>query len=113
MYRRSFFIRLSLSILLALSLLSACTTIRVGQDFDVNSFQEFVRQGESTQAEVLSKMGEPTSKGLVIEKDGSRFTRWVYYYASGQIHKPGNAKLKILEVFFDEQKKVSSYNWSE
>ena len=98
--------------LLALTL-SACATVRFGQDFDLTDFQQWIKRGETTQAAVVNRYGEPTTRGVIIEKDDTHYTRWVYYYANGKLHKLKNIKLKILEIHFDQDNKVASYNWSE
>ncbi len=93
-------------------LLGACTTVRFGQDFDPVKFQEWVKQGETSRQQVQNFLGAPTSQGEVIESDGKRYSRWLYYYGHGRIHRMADAQFKMLEVRFDEQDKVVSYNWS-
>jgi len=105
---------LQLSAFIALALtLAACASIQVGQKFDIQAFQEMVKPGETTQSDVRNILGAPSSQGIVVEQDGTQYTRWVYYHATGKLHKPGDTKLKLLEIQFSQNKMVSSYNWSE
>ncbi|MDH5546643.1 MAG: hypothetical protein OEZ43_13700 [Gammaproteobacteria bacterium] len=93
-------------------LASACATIQFGTDFNPKDFEAWVKRGETTQAQVKGKMGEPTSTGAVVEMDGTYYTRWTYYYGKGKIHKLKDANLKVLEIRFNSHKQVVSFNWS-
>ncbi len=93
-------------------LLSACGTFQVGHDFDVGMFAAKIEQGTTTQAQVRSWLGEPAGVGISVEPDGERLDEWDYYYAQGQMQDMSTAKMKILQVKFDKQGKVRSYNWS-
>lgn len=97
---------------LALVFGSGCATVQIGHDFDPVKFDAWVKKGTTTQAEVQEFLGAPTSIGAVVEHDGTRYNRWLYYYGKSKVHKLGEAKLKMLEVRFDLQQKVDSYNWS-
>ncbi len=99
-------------ILLSIFLLSACGTIKVGRDFDVGVFAAKLEQGVTTQGQVRSWLGEPTSVGVSLATDGERFDEWAYYYAESEMADTSKAKLKILQIKFDKQGKVRSYNWS-
>jgi outer membrane protein assembly factor BamE (lipoprotein component of BamABCDE complex) len=99
-------------ILFAVFLLSACGTVKVGRDFDVGVFAAKLEQGVTTQEQVRSWMGEPTSVGVSLATDGTRFDEWDYYYAEGELPDMSTAKVKILQIKFDKQGKVRSYNWS-
>lgn len=99
-------------ILLSLLLLSACASVKVGRDFDVGVFAAKLEQGVSTQEQVRSWIGEPTSVGVSLATDGERFDEWDYYYAEGDLPDMSAAKVKILQVKFDKQGKVRGYNWS-
>jgi len=99
-------------ILLSFFLLSACGTIKAGRDFDVGVFAAKVEQGVTTQANVRSWLGEPTSVGISLATDGERFDEWDYYFAEGELADMSTAKLKILQIKFDRQGKVRGYNWS-
>ncbi|MGA7749385.1 MAG: hypothetical protein WCA63_04495 [Gallionella sp.] len=99
-------------ILLSIFLLSACGTVKVGRDFDVGVFAAKLEQGVTTQDMVRSWLGEPTSVGVSLATDGERFDEWAYYYAEGEIADMSKPKVKILQIKFDKQGKVRSYNWS-
>lgn len=106
---RSLRIPLILSLVL---LLSACGTFQVGHDFDVGMFTAKFEQGTTTQAQVRSWLGEPAGVGVSMEADGERLDQWSYYYAEGQMQDMSTAKMKLLQIKFDKQGKVRSYNWS-
>ncbi len=93
-------------------LLSACGTFQVGHDFDVGIFATKIEVGTTTQAQVKSWLGEPAGVGISVEPDGERLDQWNYYYAEGQMQDMSTAKMKLLQVKFDKQGKVRSYNWS-
>jgi outer membrane protein assembly factor BamE (lipoprotein component of BamABCDE complex) len=99
-------------ILLSVVLFSACGTVKVGRDFDVGVFAAKLEQGATTQSQVRSWLGEPTSVGVSLASDGERFDEWDYYYAEGEMADMSTAKVKILQIKFDKQGKVRSYNWS-
>ena len=99
-------------ILLCVALLGACTSIKVGRDFDVGMFATRLEQGVTTQVQVRSWLGEPTSVGVSVAADGERSDEWDYYYAEGQLSDMSTAKLKILQIKFDRKGLVRSYNWS-
>ncbi len=98
--------------MLSIFLLSACGTVIVGRDFDVGVFAAKLEQGVTTQDKVRSWLGEPTSVGVSLAADGERFDEWDYYYAEGKVTDMSSTKLKILQIKFDKQGKVRSYNWS-
>jgi len=98
-------------LLISILLLLACT-IKFGKEFDPQAFQAWVKRGESTSAQVRENLGPPQSTGIAIETNGSEYKRWIYYYGKGKFTNMKDAKLKILEIRFDEQQKVTSYNWS-
>ena len=99
-------------LLLAVALLGACSTVKVGRDFDVNMFAAKVEQGVTTQSTVRSWFGEPTSIGVSLATDNERFDEWSYYFAEGEMGEMSNAKIKILQIKFDKQGRVRAYNWS-
>jgi outer membrane protein assembly factor BamE (lipoprotein component of BamABCDE complex) len=101
-----------LLILFSVVFLGACASVKVGRDFDVGVFAAKLEQGVTTQTQVRSWLGEPTSVGVSLAADGERFDEWDYYYAEGQMSDMSTAKVKILQVKFDRQGKVRSYNWS-
>jgi outer membrane protein assembly factor BamE (lipoprotein component of BamABCDE complex) len=93
-------------------LASPCGTVKFGRDFDVGVFTAKIEQGTTTQDQVRSWMGEPASVGVSLDTDGSRYDEWDYYFAEGDLPDMGDAKVKILQIKFDMQGKVRSYNWS-
>ena len=99
-------------ILLSVFLLSACGTVKLGRDFDVGVFTAKIEQGATTQTQVRSWLGEPTSVGVSLDTGGERFDEWAYYFAEGEMADMSTAKVKILQIKFDKQGKVRGYNWS-
>jgi outer membrane protein assembly factor BamE (lipoprotein component of BamABCDE complex) len=99
-------------IVVSVLLVSACGTVKLGHDFDVGVFTAKIEQGTTTQDQVRSWMGEPTSVGVSLDTDGARYDEWAYYFAEGDLPDMGAAKVKILQIKFDMQGKVRSYNWS-
>ncbi len=99
-------------ILILLLSLSACATIEFGHDFDPRKFESWVERGVTTQQQVENFIGTPVATGSVVEHDGTHYSRWLYYYGKGKIHKLQNANFKTLEIRFNTHKQVVSYNWS-
>jgi len=102
----------TLWMLLPALLLSACSTVQVGRDFDVSAFTANVKQGATTQAEVRRWMGAPSGVGVSVDTSGQRYDEWIYYYGEGSVYRSGDAKLKILQIKFDRDGVVRGYNWS-
>jgi len=99
-------------ILLTGVLLGACGALKVGRDFDVGSFVTQVKHGVTTQSEVRAWLGDPTSVGASVGLDGEHFVEWTYYHALGQMSDMSSADVKLLQIKFDGQARVSGYNWS-
>jgi outer membrane protein assembly factor BamE (lipoprotein component of BamABCDE complex) len=99
-------------VLLSMLLLSACGSVKVGRDFDVGVFAAKIEQGVTSQEQVRSWLGEPTSVGVSVAADGERSDEWSYYFAEGELSDMSTAKVKILQIKFDKLGKVRSYNWS-
>jgi len=99
-------------ILLSIFLLSACGSVKLGRDFDVGVFTAKIEQNVTTQDQVRSWLGEPTSVGVSLDTDGARYDEWAYYFAEGDLPDMSAAKVKILQIKFDKQGKVRSYNWN-
>lgn len=93
-------------------LLSACGSFQVGGNFDLAAFQSKVRRGETTQAEVQRILGAPDGTGVAVETGGERYTQWTYYYGSGDLSGPSNARVKMLQIKFDSSGVVRAYNWT-
>ena len=101
------------ALLLATSVLVGCGSVNVGNDFDLQSFSSQIQHKVSTREQVMSWLGSPQSKGVVVEADGSRLEKWTYYFGAGQLPDMKKATLKYLEIHFDATGKVVAYNWSQ
>jgi hypothetical protein len=103
-------------ILLSVLLLSACASaplsVKLGRDFNVDTFSTKIEQSVTTQDEVRTWLGEPVSVGISLTENGERFDEWTYYFATGVVTDLGAAKVKILQVKFDKTGVVHGYNWS-
>ncbi len=93
-------------------LLTACSTVQLGRDFNTNVFEARVQRGVTTQAQVKGWLGEPVNTGIAVQADDSLNEEWTYYFAEGTLPSLSNAKFKILQIRFDTQGKVVSYSWS-
>ncbi|OOZ38485.1 hypothetical protein BOW53_15410 [Solemya pervernicosa gill symbiont] len=92
--------------------LAGCSSVQVGRDFNLGSFEDRVKQGETTQADIRAWLGEPRSSGIALEADGERLIEWLYFYGKGQLSDMDRANLKVLQVRFAPNGTVRSYNWS-
>ncbi len=99
-------------LLVAIFMLSACGSVKVGRDFDVGVFAAKIEQGVTTQSQVRSWLGDPNGVGISLSTDGERFDEWTYYFAEGELPDLSAAKVKILQVKFNQQGKVRGYDWS-
>ena len=95
-----------------IAMLSACGSFQIGGNFDLAAFEAKVERGKSTQADVQRWLGNPDSRGVSVETDGGRYTQWTYYYGTGNLSGPTNARVKLLQVKFDRAGLVRAYNWS-
>lgn len=93
-------------------LLAACSTVQVGQNFDLRTFEMKVERGITTQNQVRAWLGAPTGSGVSVDTGGERFDEWTYYYGSGRLPDMAGAKVKTLQIKFDKQGIVRGYNWS-
>jgi hypothetical protein len=93
-------------------LLCACSTVQLGRDFDLSAFDAKVQRGVTTQADVRAWLGAPTSTGVSVEASGDRFSERTYYDGSGHLPDMSDARLKVLQIRFDQQGVVRAYNWS-
>ena len=93
-------------------LLTGCSTLQVGRDFDVKAFESRAEVGKTSKAQVRAILGSPKSTGVSINKEGERSLEWVYFFATGKITGMDDASLKILQIRFDQNEVVQSYNWS-
>ncbi len=103
---------LLVGLFLFMGALSGCGSVKVGSDFDLQSFDAKVQHKVTTKAQVTAWLGSPHSKGIVVEADGNRLEKWTYYYGAGQLPDMNKATLKYLEIHFDPAGKVTAYNWS-
>ena len=97
---------------LMLSLLACCGSLKVGRDFNMSNFESMVKAGETTKEQILTRIGSPKSQGVSLNRDGERLIEWVYFYATGKMSDMDEAKLKILQIRFDQHGILRSYNWS-
>jgi hypothetical protein len=95
-----------------LFLLCACSTVRIGQDFDLAAFGSRVQRGTTTQADVRTWLGAPTGVGVCVEINGDRYEQWTYYQGEGHLPSMADARLKVLQIKFDQAGVVRAYNWS-
>jgi outer membrane protein assembly factor BamE (lipoprotein component of BamABCDE complex) len=93
-------------------LLVACSNVEVGRDFDMHALEMKIQRGVTTQNEVRTWLGAPTSEGVSVDTGGNSFDEWTYYFASGKLPSMSNAKVKVLQVKFDKEGIVRGYNWS-
>ena len=78
------------------------------------SLDEICWGGRKTKypADVQRWLGAPSSRGVSVETDGTRYTQWSYYYGTGELSGPSNARVKLLQVKFDRAGVVQAYNWT-
>lgn len=103
--------RIFTTAMLVLSL-AACSTVQVGRDFDVRSFETRVERGATTRDQVRGWFGAPASTGINVDTGGERYEEWVYYFASGRLSDTSAMQMKMLQIKFDRQGIVRGYNWS-
>lgn len=99
-------------LLLFLTALSGCGTVQIGKDFELRTFESKVQRGTTTQAQVRGWLGAPATVGVAVDTSGERFDEWIFYYGEGQLPSSQDARLKILQIKFDQQGIVRGYNWS-
>jgi outer membrane protein assembly factor BamE (lipoprotein component of BamABCDE complex) len=98
--------------LAAALLMTGCSTVQVGSNFDLSAFESGVQYGVTTKQEVREWLGPPTSTGISVDANGRRFQEWTYYYGTGKLPNMKAPELKFLQVRFDQQDVVRGYNWS-
>lgn len=98
--------------LLSVVLLAACSTVRVGSEFDLRTFESKVQRGTTTQVQVRGWLGAPTGTGIHVDTAGERYDEWTYYYGEGRLPDMVNAEFKMLQIKFDKNGVVRAYNWS-
>lgn len=92
--------------------LTACSTVQIGRDFDVQLFNSMVKPHESTKSQVQGWLGSPSGIGASVDKDGESSEEWMYFFGAGELPKMANTQIKILQVRFNKNGVVRSYNWS-
>jgi len=102
----------SMLLLLALFMLSACGTVQMGRDFNVNGFEEIIGMAEMSKAQVQELLGPPEGTGISVDKDGKRLDEWLYFYGTGQLPSMSDTTIKTLQIRFKKDGMVQSYNWS-
>ena len=95
-----------------LLMVSACASVQIGRDFDLSAFDARVQRDVTTQAEVRAWLGAPTAVGLAVESSGGRYEEWTYYHGAGHLPDMADARVKILQIKFDQRGVVHAYNWS-
>ena len=91
---------------------SACTTVRIGRDFDLAAFDAKVQRGVSSQSDVRGWLGEPNGVGTTVDTAGDRYQEWHYYYGTVRIPGSEDSRVKMLQIKFDQRGVVRGYNWS-
>lgn len=104
--------KLSLIAILGLTLMLNACAVKFGTDFNPKSFQDWVKRGQTSRSEVIKYLGPPTSQGVVVLGDGTVLKRILYYYGNGQLNEMEKATFKMLEIRFDSNDKVYSFNYS-
>jgi len=92
--------------------LAGCSSFHVGHDFNILLFNSSVKVNSTTKAQVKKWLGEPNSTGISLDKDGEISNEWMYFYGTGAFSNMQNAKLKILQIRFNKNGIINSYNWS-
>ena len=95
-----------------LALASACTTVKVGNEFDLPAFTGKVQRGVTTQADVRSWLGAPGGTGVSVDTNGERYDEWIYYHGAVKIPGSTDSRVRILQIKFDQRGVVRGYNWS-
>jgi hypothetical protein len=104
-------VRTKLAIPLVL-LAAACTTVKVGDEFDLNAFSNKVQRGVTTQADVKSWLGAPAGTGVSVDTTGERYDEWTYYHGAVKIPGSKDSRVRVLQIKFDKAGVVRGYNWS-
>jgi hypothetical protein len=100
------------AVVLLLGTGNGCASVQFGKPFDLAAFESLVKVGITTQAEVRASMGEPASTGVIVNEQGQRSTRWIYYFGTGTWPRLHDGRFKMLEIRFDRDNVVRAYNWS-
>jgi len=93
-------------------MVGCASNMKVGNNFDYNSFAARVKPGVSTGKEVAQWIGQPYGRGMELLPDGSKMNVWTYYYGAGQIPSGANTTFKMLQVKLDQEDRVQGYVWT-
>jgi hypothetical protein len=104
-------VRMKLAIPLVL-LISACTTVKVGEEFDISTFTAKVQRGVTTQSDVKGWLGAPAGTGVSVETSGDRYDEWIYYHGAVKVPGSKDSRVRVLQIKFDRNGVVRGYNWS-
>jgi len=99
-------------VLFSLTTLISCSTIHIGQDFEIQAFAVNAQLGKTKKEQVLKWLGKPISTGISQKADNERLEEWVYYYGTGQMPNMKDTKFKMLQIRFDKKGVLRSYNWT-
>jgi len=91
-------------------LVGACADIRLrmGNRPNTDVLETSLRVKESTRADVLGALGEPSGKGrAMLPFDTKPKTTWSYYYGEGSMK---DSRQMLLFVYFDEDL-YDGYMW--
>lgn len=92
--------------------ISACGVARFGRDFDIQTFENNIERGTSTQSHVRGWLGDPVSVGITVDVTGEHYEEWTYYYGETRLPNGADSRLKILQIKFDRSGIVRGFNWS-
>ena len=99
-------------ILVSFMTIISCGTVQIGQDFKLQTFASHAEPGKTKKEQVLSWLGKPMSTGISQKADGERLVQWDYFYGTGQLPGMKDAKIKTLQIRFDNSGTLRSYNWT-
>ena len=90
--------------------LIGCTTIQIGQNFKLHTFINNAEPDKIYKNQVIKWLGKPMSTGIALEADGQRLSEWSYFYGTGKLPKMEKAKIKTLQIRFNDKGVLHSYN---
>lgn len=96
--------------LFVLMTLIGCTTIQIGKNFKLQSFTSNAELGKTNKQQVIKWLGKPMSTGVALKADGQRLDEWSYFYGTGNLPNMENAKIKTLQIRFNNKDVLHSYN---
>jgi len=92
--------------------LAGCGTMQVGRDFDLQRFESQVKRGVTTKGEIRAWLGAPAATGTAVNARGEHLLQWTYYHGRGRMGRMSQVEFRILEIQFNDNGVVQSYNWS-